>query len=63
MSFEKKWIWQRETYPNFEYNQTKLDPILQEIKSVDIVTDIQIIICETYFNVPHSKEILIKNHI
>jgi Fic family protein len=32
MSLEKKWIWQRESYPNFEYNQTKLEPILQEIK-------------------------------
>lgn len=32
MSLEKKWIWQRKSYPNFEYNQTKLEPILQEIK-------------------------------
>ena len=32
MSLEKKWIWQRDNYPNFEYNQAKLEPILQEIK-------------------------------
>jgi Fic family protein len=32
MSLEKKWIWQRAAYPNFKYNQTKLEPILQEIK-------------------------------
>ena len=32
MSLEKKWIWQRETYPNFEYNQTRLEPLLQGIR-------------------------------
>lgn len=39
MSLEKKWIWQREGYPNFEYNQTKLEPMLQEIKYYQGVLD------------------------
>ena len=32
MSPEKTWIWQRDDYPHFEYNQKKLTPILQEIR-------------------------------
>ena len=32
MSSEKKWIWQQEKYPNFEYNFSELEKILEKIK-------------------------------
>jgi Fic family protein len=32
MSLERKWIWEHQAYPNFEYDREPLAPLLEEIK-------------------------------